>query len=159
VEGHPQAEIARRTGVKEGTVWSRLAQARKLVQKRLARRGAALRVNAQAARPQETAPEPPPAAGGAKAPPAAPQGEDVEVSGQVLGADGKPFAGARLLVWTRAVKKKEDLPTRATTGEDGRFRFSVALADLSRGASVAATAKRHGPDWAALPPGKVGAAN
>ena len=42
LEGLPQAEVARRLGVKEGTVWSRLSQARKLLQKRLAQRGVAL---------------------------------------------------------------------------------------------------------------------
>jgi RNA polymerase sigma factor (sigma-70 family) len=39
LEGQGRAEVARQLGVKEGTVWSRLAQARKRLQARLARRG------------------------------------------------------------------------------------------------------------------------
>jgi len=238
VEGYPQAEVARRLGVKEGTVWSRLAQARKLLQDRLARRGLALSAvlaatalvdqasavpaplaaatvkaatlfagagtvpagtvaahvlglakgvqktmfsttikttvlvlltaaavalglgaalheyaNAQqVARPQ--AAEPPPAVGAPKAPPAAPRAkaDAVEVAGRVLGPDGKPFAGARLLLWTNAVKKHDDLSTKATTGADGRFRFAVTPADVRNDAKVVATAKGHGPDFVKLPP-------
>jgi protocatechuate 3,4-dioxygenase beta subunit len=241
LEGLPQAEVARRLGVKVGTVWSRLAQARKRLQKRLARRGvvlsavlaatavaagrapavpaplaaatlkaatlfasagtvpagavaadvlalakgvqktmlpttikttalvlltagalalglgAALHVYAgarPAGEPQQVAPEPPPVAAAPKAPPAAPQAEEdaIEVGGQVLGPDGKAFAGARLLLWTSAVKRKDDLATKATTGADGRFRFTVARADLRRGARVVATARGHGPDLVRLAP-------
>jgi RNA polymerase sigma factor (sigma-70 family) len=41
-EGHGQAEAARQLGVPEGTVWSRLSQARERLRTRLARRGIAL---------------------------------------------------------------------------------------------------------------------
>jgi protocatechuate 3,4-dioxygenase beta subunit len=85
-----------------------------------------------------------------KAPPAGPRDKEaqaVEVTGQVLGADGKPCADAQLFVWTSAIKKKDDMPVRATTGADGRFRLTVAKADLERGAKIVAKAKDHGPDW------------
>jgi len=42
VENRKQAEIACQLGIKEGTVWSRLAHARRLLQERLSRRGVAL---------------------------------------------------------------------------------------------------------------------
>ncbi|HEY1377053.1 MAG TPA: sigma-70 family RNA polymerase sigma factor [Gemmataceae bacterium] len=71
---------------------------------------------------------------------------DVAVSGQVLGPDGKPFAGARLFLAPWGVKK-EDLKMLATTGADGRFRAAVPAAAVSRGAKLVAVAKDHGPDW------------
>jgi RNA polymerase sigma factor (sigma-70 family) len=96
--------------------------------------------------PQDKAPPPP-----AKAPKAAAPkdkgDEAVEVTGQVLGADGKPCAGAKIFLWTNAVKKQADMVVRTTTQADGRFRLAVAKADLERGAKLVARAKDHGPDW------------
>jgi RNA polymerase sigma factor (sigma-70 family) len=86
--------------------------------------------------------------------PVVPEGKDdkkadeaVEVTGQVLGADGKPCAGAKVFLWTNAVKKQADVSVQATTGADGRFRLSIAKADRERGAKIVAKAKDHGPDW------------
>jgi RNA polymerase sigma factor (sigma-70 family) len=76
--------------------------------------------------------------------------EAVEVTGHVLGADGKPCAGAKLYLWTNAVKKQDDMPPLATTGADGRFRLTVATADLEREAKIVARAKDQGPDWASI---------
>jgi RNA polymerase sigma factor (sigma-70 family) len=81
--------------------------------------------------------------------PAAPAAEQaLAVRGRVLGPDGRPVAGARLFVWTNAVKGKDDLPVRATTGADGRFRLALPRADLDRDARLVAAAKDCGPDWA-----------
>jgi RNA polymerase sigma factor (sigma-70 family) len=225
LEGLPQAEVARRLGVKEGTVGSRLSQARKLLQKRLTRRGVALsavlaatalaagRASAVPARleaaavqaatlfaragsvpastvaanvldlakgvqktmfpttikttallllaagtlalglgaalragpvePPRADPEPPAAS---KDPPAPSKAEEkhVEVSGRVLGPDGKPFAGAKVLIanWEA---KWEDQKVLATTGDDGHFRVRVPAAELERSTLVVAAAD-HGPD-------------
>jgi RNA polymerase sigma factor (sigma-70 family) len=82
------------------------------------------------------------AAGPARAD-APPGAESLEVSGRVLGPDGRPIAGARLSVWTGAAKK--DLSD--TTGKDGRFRVAVRRADLRDRAALVATADGFGPDW------------
>jgi RNA polymerase sigma factor (sigma-70 family) len=71
----------------------------------------------------------------------------VEVTGQVLGADGKPCVSARVFLWTNAVKKPADMPPLAATGADGRFRLTIARADLERDAKIVAKAPDHGPDW------------
>ena len=109
--------------------------------------------------------EPPPDASARKAKPAEEKGiaakpkpadslkeaaDAVVVSGRVLDPDGKPVAGAKLSLWTNAVKQRADMPVLATTGNDGRFRFTVPKADLERDAKVVARAKDHGPDWIEL---------
>jgi hypothetical protein len=103
----------------------------------------------QAGAPQAAAAEAPPA-NDPQQPAAASSKEtarSVEMSGTVLGPDGKPFAGAQLYLWTSALKQHADMAVRATTGDDGRFRFAVAPADLGRRPRVVATAKDCGPDW------------
>jgi RNA polymerase sigma factor (sigma-70 family) len=84
-----------------------------------------------------------------RSPAAAPNPGDatVTLTGRVLGPDGRPFAGARLYLWTNAIKKSADLRVRATTGADGRFRFAAARSDLRRNAKVVAAAEGLGPDW------------
>jgi hypothetical protein len=103
----------------------------------------------QAPAAQAEAPEPLIGDAQLSAPPVESQKEpdrSIELSGTVLGPDGMPFAGANLVLWTKAVKQKADLIVRATTGPAGRFRFTVARAELD-GAQLVATAKDHGPDW------------
>jgi RNA polymerase sigma factor (sigma-70 family) len=232
LENRKQAEVARQLGIKEGTVWSRLDRARRLLQDRLCRRGVALPavlgllgVSAEAAtaaipgslvtsvvhaatlsasggavanvasaevmallqgahqamtlskgkiatllllaagilgtsfgfvvyqRPAVQAtemvePESPqdrPAPQPAVAPETKVK-EIVMVSGRVLGPDGKPLAGAHLLLAPWGIKK-EDLKVLATTGDDGRFRAPVSAAAVRTGAKLVAVAKDHGPDW------------
>jgi RNA polymerase sigma factor (sigma-70 family) len=111
----------------------------------------ALTHQALAARQAVTPAQDAPPAGRADARPAVPAQQpdpSVALTGMVLGPDGKPFAGARVYLWTNAVKRHTDLAVRATTGMDGRFRFAAAPAELERNAKVVATAAGHGPDWA-----------
>jgi RNA polymerase sigma factor (sigma-70 family) len=239
LEHRKQADIARQLGIKAGTVWSRLAHARRLLQERLSRRGVALpavlgllAVSAEATsadvsaslvssvvraaaisaaggagadvaspgvmtllqgadqamtfgkcktatlfllaagilgtgfafawgRPPaarvaakvgaETPPAQPVSGPGAAGPGAPDKKESetkdvVDVSGRVLGPDGKPLAGARLFLAPWGIKK-EDLKVLATTGDDGRFRAPVSAAAVRTGAKLVAVAKDHGPDW------------
>jgi RNA polymerase sigma factor (sigma-70 family) len=105
-------------------------------------------------RPQAAAPQEKPK-GAAQAPAGGKHEGDVAVSGRVLGPDGKPFGGARLLVmgWNT---KKEDVKLRATTDDDGRFRVTVTAAELSQYVKfVVATAPNHGPDLTWVGKGKA----
>jgi RNA polymerase sigma factor (sigma-70 family) len=258
LEGLSRQEVARRLGVKEGTVSSRLGRAREQLREKLARRGVSLaallgalafaRGQAPAAVPRRLlgatiragvayaegdlpvggisagaerllkevtramvltqtkvaaaalaavllaagalafAPHP----AHSQVPPAAPQGpaktsapdgppapgsgaakpalaaraegdtESVTVSGQVLGPDSKPFAGAEVSarwyqLYAGGTARGE---VKTTSGPDGRFRLRFATADLSKTRlpplphiphsylEIIATAKGHGFGWA-----------
>lgn len=65
------------------------------------------------------------------------KGEPLHVSGRVLGADGRPLAGATLDVWQanaegfydvqqKGIQPDMNLRGRFTTGADGRYRFRSA---------------------------------
>ncbi|HLN32515.1 MAG TPA: sigma-70 family RNA polymerase sigma factor [Gemmataceae bacterium] len=77
-------------------------------------------------------------------------------SGKVLTADGIPAAGAKVYVtmpW-RLVNRPPVAPVRATTGPDGRYRFTASRSEFHKDwwywAVVAATAEGHGLGWVEL---------
>jgi hypothetical protein len=78
------------------------------------------------------------------------EGGDSGVSGQVLGPEGKPIARARVYVSSYTHKNHADPEVRATTGQDGRFRFTATESEVRAGAAVAAVAEGFGPDWVEL---------
>ena len=80
---------------------------------------------------------------------AEPPGDQV-VAGQVLGADGKPFPGASVYVSTYTAKDQTDPKVRATSGPDGRFRFTATRSEVDCNETVAAVAPGCGPDWVEL---------
>ncbi len=54
----------------------------------------------------------------------------IAYQGRVLDPEGRPFAGASLSLVTRNLKQPADPPIRASSGPDGRFRFSVSRSDF-----------------------------
>jgi RNA polymerase sigma factor (sigma-70 family) len=79
----------------------------------------------------------------------APVAGEVQVTGKVLDAAGKPVAGAKLLVWTKGVGGRANMPTRARSGDDGAFRFDLREDEVFSGARVIAEG-RSGVDWAVV---------
>src|SRR5262249_14950138 len=104
-----------------------------------------------AAAPQE--PIKPPAAH-AK-PQAAGEKAAIVYSGRVLGSDGRPVPGANLymtLAWGYPHWPSPS-PELATTGAEGRFRFTVPKAQFGdQFTCVAASAVNHGVGWVDVPP-------
>ncbi len=112
--------------------------------------GAAVLAHGGGGEPRAQA-EPPPAKESEK-PPAAPAGA-VEVTGRVLGPDGRPVAGAGLF-WPRLLKAnpedEEDIrwERRATSDAEGRFRLKLAGKDFlpeESGTPLVAAAAGFGP--------------
>src|SRR5262249_53855176 len=83
--------------------------------------------------------------------------EAVTYSGRVLDPDGKPVAGAKLyltLSWSY-LKRPAASPVYATTGSDGRFRFTLAHPRFGQEAVAGlAPAPGYGPAWIDLKPGE-----
>jgi hypothetical protein len=75
---------------------------------------------------------------------------DMLVTGQVLGPDSKPFSGAKIYVSTYTEKDHTAPRVRATSGPDGRFRFSATRSEVIYNESVVAVAEGCGPDWIEL---------
>jgi RNA polymerase sigma factor (sigma-70 family) len=86
-----------------------------------------------------------------QSPPARSASKDdaLSIKGRVLGPDGKPYVGAKVYLWTNAVKTKAKMQVRATTGTGGRFRFPIREEDHCQ-AIIIAMAADHGPDWTEL---------
>jgi hypothetical protein len=76
--------------------------------------------------------------------------DSVIISGQVLGPEGKPLTGAKIYISTYTEKNHADPPVRATSGPDGRFRFSATTAEVNGNESVVAVAEGYGPSWVEL---------
>ena len=108
----------------------------------------------QAQRPPSQNDRPPPAAQ-----PKPEVEKDREVRGQVLGPEGHPVSGAKVYLASSGTEE-QTVPEKATSGPDGRFRFTVSSSTLDKsaaprsGAQVMAVAEGYGCDWV-----KVGAAD
>jgi RNA polymerase sigma factor (sigma-70 family) len=97
--------------------------------------------------------EPAPAEGAAK-PPAADDKDSLAYGGRVLGPDGKPVAGAKLYLTRNggALSRPTPAPESATTGSDGRFRFTAPKAKFGdQDTVVTAAAASYGAGWVQVP--------
>ncbi len=94
---------------------------------------------------------PVPPAPATQSPPARSASKDraIEIKGHVLDPDGKPLAGARLLLRSENAAQKAGTSVRATTDKDGHFRFKATAADFGPHGktTLAAAAQGFGPDW------------
>jgi RNA polymerase sigma factor (sigma-70 family) len=76
--------------------------------------------------------------------------ESIVVSGRVVDSDGKIVASAAIRMKIYSLNKKGSADIRATTGQDGRFRFNISKGNWEGLGLLIATAKGYGPDWAKL---------
>jgi RNA polymerase sigma factor (sigma-70 family) len=107
--------------------------------------------------PAQEPPAPPAAKTKAEAPAAKDEDKErIAYAGRVLGPDGRPVPGAKLyltLAWGY-LRKPAPSPEYATTGPDGRFRFTVPRAEFADHYTVVtATAANHGPGWVTVKAG------
>jgi RNA polymerase sigma factor (sigma-70 family) len=115
--------------------------------------------HALAARETASAAAAAPVSEGEKAPPVAKaddgktpaDAEDkVEVTGRVIGPDGKAMRGAEVLLipapWTGSGEKARRT-VRATSDGEGRFRFSASRSEFDRWTTLVAAAPGFGPGW------------
>jgi len=99
------------------------------------------------------------------------KGDTITVSGRVVNPEGKPFSGAEISLgwwyawahhpWFPPIVKGFHPPVGASSGPDGRFRFTVTKAEMyatvdddieqiGPAFQVVAAAKGYGPGWAWL---------
>jgi RNA polymerase sigma factor (sigma-70 family) len=87
-------------------------------------------------------------------PPTANDKDAIAYAGRVLGPDGRPVPGAKLhmtVAWGYPHRPSPS-PVYATTGPDGRFRFTVPKAKFGdQFTVVAAVAANHGIGWVEIP--------
>jgi RNA polymerase sigma factor (sigma-70 family) len=75
--------------------------------------------------------------------------DQVTVRGRVLDPNGRPLAGAELILAppSRGVTDNAVRVVRATSGADGAFHFTVGRAELPEHTVLLAAAPGYGPDW------------
>jgi RNA polymerase sigma factor (sigma-70 family) len=141
--------VSRATGVNKAKVLTAVLLAATVL---LGGVGVAARREAAAQPPAPPPPETRAPAAERQTPPAAvaEKAGNITVSGRVLDPDGKPFAGARIYLATSTAEDRADPAGRATSGPDGRFRFSTSWSELNSNDSVMAVADGDGPAWAEL---------
>jgi RNA polymerase sigma factor (sigma-70 family) len=101
--------------------------------------------------------QPQPAAAQEAPQPAVDDKESVAYAGRVLGPDGAPVAGAKLYLTIAMgyLKEPSPSPEYATTGPDGRFKFTVPKVLFGdQWTVVAATAANYGAAWVQVPTGR-----
>ena len=91
--------------------------------------------------------------------------EPLVVRGQVLDPDGKPAAGAEVLLSVPGQRLDREVSRLGATGPDGRFEVSIPRASLVpkggsvqdgpwRSPAIAAASPGRGPDWSLIDPAK-----
>jgi RNA polymerase sigma factor (sigma-70 family) len=86
------------------------------------------------------------------APPAEPADRDLVVKGRVLGPDGKPVAGAKLMLPAAKASSFQDVVEVATTAADGSFHCTIKPTDpgVPDLRTLVARAPGFGADWVSV---------
>src|SRR5262249_14980253 len=91
---------------------------------------------------------------GRATPTAADDKDSIAYTGRVFDPDGKPIAGAKLYLTSayHYLYRPSPSPERATTGPDGRFKFTVPKAKYGDHQTVVAAAvANYGAGWVKVP--------